>query len=93
MREESEKGRQSRPVKKIRLGGVTVSIWRERRRDRQGNEFDAFSASIDRSYRDADGQWRHAQQLRESDLPKAIVGLQQAYSYVLDAKYSQDESG
>lgn len=43
----------NKPVKQFRIGAVSVSVWKQEAR---GKTFNV--ASIDRSYRDKDGNWR-----------------------------------
>ncbi len=68
----------SNPVKKFSAGAVQVAIW-----ENDGKEGAKFNTvSIQRSYKDKDGEWKSSNSLNTSDLPKAILTLQKAYEYL-----------
>jgi hypothetical protein len=70
------KGKQT-PTK-VRVGGVHVSIWKNE------NEMGMkrTSISVQRVYRDAQGNWKNTQYLRLNDIPKLILALQKAYEEI-----------
>jgi hypothetical protein len=72
------------PDKRFKFGGISVSLWSENRAGKDGSSFVSWSAKLERSYWDPkSGDWKHTNSLKESDLPKAIAALQEAYVYVM----------
>lgn len=63
-----------RPEKQFTYGGVTTAIWRNEK---------GKSVSVTRAYKDKlTGEFKHAKSLNESDIPKAIEGLRDAYRHL-----------
>jgi len=71
------------PVAKIKYGGVTVDVW-----ENKGKHSTFKTFSMQRSYKDGD-TWKNTTSLREGDLPKAILALQEAYK--MSFASAQDE--
>ena len=69
----SEKG----PVKKVKIGGIEAAVWQNE--SKEGKKF--FTTTLDRSYKVGE-EWKKTNSLRDSDLPKAILALQEAYHFV-----------
>jgi len=72
-----------RPVKKFRAGAVSVSIWSN---DVEGKDTTFNTISLDRVYKDKEGEWQNSGSFRVNDLPKAMVVLNKAYEYLLTSK-------
>ena len=74
----------NQPEKHIRFGGVRVSIWKDVRKNANGKSFESRSVTLDRAYKDAQGQWQNTGNLRENDIPKAVLALSKAYEKIVD---------
>lgn len=70
-----------KPVEKFSVGLVQASVWKNRVKF-DGVEKDLFSVSLQRSYKEKDGNWQSAKNLNPNDLPKAILVLQKAFEFV-----------
>ncbi|MGI6589260.1 MAG: hypothetical protein ACOX1V_01190 [Candidatus Iainarchaeum sp.] len=66
-----------KPVKSVKLGGIEVAVWENS--SKEGNKF--FTTTIDRNYKVGEN-WKKTNSLRNEDLPKAILALQEAYHFV-----------
>ena len=75
--EDSFKEEKKGPVKSIREGDVSVSIWS---RTFKGRIF--YSCSFERSYKDAQGQYRYTRYFGLDDLGKVMSLAQQASEYL-----------
>ena len=71
-----------KPEKKIRVGAVSVSVWKRTHTTRDGQTFDKRHVSLDRTYRDSQGNWKSASSYEANDIPKAILALSKAYDYM-----------
>ena len=65
------------PVKKVKVGAIEVAVWENSSKD--GKKF--FTTTMDRSYKMGE-EWKKTGSLRNEDLPKAILALQEAYHFV-----------
>lgn len=67
------------PEQKFRAGSVSATIWLNHGQDNEGKETSFNTVSFERSYLDKDGNWKSTNNLRITDLPKAILVLSKAY--------------
>jgi hypothetical protein len=72
----------NKPEKRFRYGAVCVSIWRDEYEGPKGQAFESNSVTLDRAYKDRDGQWKHTNSLKENDIPKAIAALEEAFKHM-----------
>lgn len=70
------------PERKIRAGALSASIWRNQG-TKDGQVSTYYTVSIERSFKGRDGEWKHTDSLRQDDLPKAALLLQEAYRWLL----------
>ena len=71
------------PQKKFSTGAITATIWNNENKLPNGEKADYQTISIDRNYKDKDGNWKKTNSLRVNDLPKAALVLQKAYEYIV----------
>lgn len=83
----------TQPAKKFRVGSVQVAVWENKVANREGSEELLYSATIERRYKDAKGNWQSTTSLHASDLPKAILALSKAYEFVALEEVSQETGG
>ncbi len=67
------------PLKSFKAGPVRATIWE----NLTGENSTFNTVSINRSYKDKNGEWQRSGVLRINDLPKASVVLNQAYEYLV----------
>lgn len=70
------------PEKKFSAGAVSATIWKNATTRKDGNLAEFSTISLQRSYKDAAGNWQNASSLRLNDIPKAGLVLQKAYEYL-----------
>ena len=66
-----------KPVKSVKVGAVEVAVWENS--SKEGRKF--YTTTIDRNYKVGE-EWKKTGSLRDSDLPKAILALQEAFHFV-----------
>ena len=81
-----------RPEKSYKFGSVRVSIWKGTRNTRDGRQFETSNVTIDRAYKDADGNWKNTSSLKENDIPRAIAALQAAFVYLTERPITEPDS-
>ena len=72
----------NKPIQKFNVGAIHVSIWENEGVSKEGIVRNFNSVSIDRNYKDKQGEWKSTNSLKVNDLPKAILALQKAYEYL-----------
>ena len=71
------------PEKKFSTGAVTATVWQNQGKGRNGEIVAYRTVSLQRSYKDKNGVWQHANSLRVNDLPRASLVLQKAFEYLV----------
>lgn len=80
-----------RPVASFRTNSdrgtsLEVSVWSNTHKAADGTEFEQLSVTVQRSYKDANGQWCRGGSYRIHDLPILLFLLQKAYTMALDRR-------
>ena len=73
-----------KPEKKIKVGAVSASVWK-RTVEKDGRSFVVRQVTLDRSYKDRNGEWKSVNSYDTNDIPKAVMALVNAYKHILDA--------
>ena len=64
----------NKPAFKAKSGSCEVALWNQK-----GANGDFRTVSMQRSYRDKDGNWQKTQTLRVNDIPDVVLCMQKAY--------------
>ena len=73
----------NRPIKKFSAGAVSVSIFENSAKGRDGNATTFRSVVLQRRYKDKNGDWQSTNNYRTNDLPKVATLMQKAYEFLL----------
>ena len=73
----------NKPVKKVRAGAVSVSIFENTGKGRNGESTTFSSVVLQKRYKDKSGDWQTSGSLNVNDLPKAALLLNRAYEYLV----------
>ena len=80
----------NKPEKKLKVGGVSAAIWKRENKTKDNRRFKTWAVSLDRTYKDKNGNWEHTNTFGVSDIPKVQLVVQRALEYVLDAPQEDD---
>ena len=73
----------AKPVKKIRVGAIDAAVWKNTiKQAKTDAEIVVFSVSVERRYKNQDGEWTGTNSYRINDIPKAVLALQKAYEFI-----------
>lgn len=70
------------PERKIRVGAISATIWKNEGASKSGEPFAYRTVSFERRYKDKAGAWKSTNSLRHNDLPKASLVLAKAYEFL-----------
>lgn len=73
----------NRPFKKFTVGNIQVAVWHN-----EGKHSEFYTITIARRFKSAGEEWKNSQSLRLSDVPKAIIALQEAYRQLALKEFS-----
>ena len=82
----------NKPEKKFQAGGVSVALWKNKAKLKDGQEIETLSVTIDRRYKGNDGNWQSSSSLKMNDIPKALLALGQAYQYMATKTENAEET-
>lgn len=71
------------PEKRFSTGALVATVWENQGKSKEGEEVTYKTVSLQRRYKDPNGEWQSASSLRINDLPKASLVLQKAYEYLV----------
>lgn len=80
----------AKPVVKFRAGQVSAAIW-ENEITVNGRRATMLKASVERRYKDKDGQWKSSNSFSRNEIPLAIYCLQKSFEHIV-ASQQNDES-
>ncbi len=78
-----EKSTKNVPEKRFSTGAISVTIWKNTTKGKDGKDIEYKTISLQRSYKDKNDEWQHTGSLRVNDLPKASLVLNKAYEYLV----------
>lgn len=82
----------TKPKKKFQAGAVRAAVWQNTRSIAGGQDLQVLSVTMDRAYKDKDGEWKHTGSLQVNDIPKAIFVLSKAYEFVLAGNAEEEDA-
>ena len=72
-----------KPIAKIRAGSVSCALW-ENEIKVDGQTKTDLKASIERRYKDKDGNWKSSTSFRRNEIPLAIFCLARAFDKIIN---------
>jgi hypothetical protein len=82
----------ARPVAKFTAGQVSAAIWENEVTTKAGKKVTMLKASVERRYKDRDGQWKSSGSFSRNEIPMAIYCLQKAMEHIIEGQQNEDGS-
>lgn len=82
---------ENKPVRRFQSGRITASVWRNVRKLDTGEDATMFSVSLDKRYRDNEGNWQGSSSLCMNEIPRAVIVLNKAYEFLAMKDSSENE--
>jgi hypothetical protein len=79
-----------KPQWHLKAGALEAACWKSVAKGEDGRDRDFFTVTIERSYKDKDGNWQHTGSLRRQDLLPMARLLGQAYDKLSAKAPSED---
>ena len=76
----------NKPYKKFRAGNISATIWQNERIaiiNGRSTKYINYSVTLERGYKDKDGNWKNTHSLDVSDIPKANALLAKVYTELI----------
>lgn len=71
------------PIAKFKAGGIECSLWENDIQSATGT-VTVLKATVERRYKNAQGEWAGTHSYGKNDLPQVIFCLQRAYAEIID---------
>ncbi|MBU2541740.1 MAG: hypothetical protein KJ593_07535 [Candidatus Omnitrophica bacterium] len=79
----------NKPEKKFSTGAISATVWKNAR-NIKGKDVEYCSVTLQRRYKDNNGDWQSSSSLGVNDLPKAVLVLEKAFEYLVLKEGEQD---
>ena len=71
------------PLKKFRAGPISATVWSNEGQSKDGSAVSYSTISLERCYKDKNGEWQNTSSMRINDLPRAALVASKAYEYLV----------
>jgi hypothetical protein len=78
------------PIKKFSAGSVSSAIW-ENGATVNGREVSILRATVDRRYKDKDGQWKSSGSFSRNEIALAVYCLLKAFGAMVEENGGEEE--
>jgi hypothetical protein len=78
-----------KPVAKFRAGQVSAAIW-EKEVSVNGRTVTMLKATVERRYKDRDGQWKSSASFSRNEIPLAIFCLQKSFEHIIESQQDDE---
>lgn len=80
-----------KPVAKFQAGQVSAAIW-ENEISVNGRQVTVLKATIQRRYKDRDGEWKSSNSMSRNEIPLGIYTLQKCFEYMIEGQKDENDS-
>ena len=80
-----------KPVAKFQAGQVSAAIW-ENDISVNGRQVTVLKATIQRRYKDKDGDWKSSGSYSRNDLPLLAFCIFKSYEYMIEGQKDEDDN-
>jgi hypothetical protein len=78
------------PVKKFSAGSVSCALW-ENEATVNGRKMTLLKATLDRRYKDKDGQWKSSGSFGRNEIPLGVYCLIKAFAAMVEERNTVEE--
>jgi len=79
-----------RPVAKFKAGQVSAAIWENEVTTKTGKQVTMLKATVERRYKDRDGEWKSSNSFSRNEIPFAIYCLQKSLEHIIEGQKNED---
>ena len=75
-----------KPVAKFKAGQISAALWENEITAKNGHKATMLKATVERRYRDKDGNWKSSGSFSRNEIPLAIYCLQKAFEKIIEVQ-------
>jgi len=80
-----------KPVQRFAAGQVSAAIWKNDI-SVDGRQVTVLKATVQRRYKDKDGDWKSSNSMSRNEIPLAIYTLRKCFEYMIEGQKDEDDS-
>ncbi len=80
-----------KPVAKFQAGQISSALWSNEIPTKNGGTATILKATVQRRYKDRDGEWKSSGSFSRNEIPLAVYTLKKCFEYMMEGQ--KDESG
>jgi hypothetical protein len=75
-----------KPTAKFKAGQVSAALWENEITTKNGHKATILKATVERRYRDKDGNWKSSGSFSRNEIPLAMYCLQKAFEKIIETQ-------
>jgi len=75
-----------KPTAKFKAGQVSAALWENEIAAKNGGKVTVLKATVQRRYKDKDGNWQSSGSFSRNEIPLAIYCLQKAFEKIIETQ-------
>jgi len=79
-----------RPVAKFKAGQVSAAIWENEVTTKTGKQVTMLKATVERRYKDRDGEWKSSNSFSRNEIPFVIYCLEKSLEHIIEGQKNED---
>ena len=79
----------AKPVAKFKAAQISAALWENEITAKNWHKAPMLKASVQRRYKDRDGQWKSSTSFSRSEIPLAIYCLQRAFEKIIEVQIGE----
>jgi hypothetical protein len=83
----------TKPVAKFKAGQISAALWENEITAKNGHKATVLKATVERRYKDRDGNWKSSGSFGRNEIPLAIYCLQKAFEKIVSVQVNDSEDG
>jgi len=80
----------AKPVAKFRAGQISAALWENEITVKNGHKATMLKATVQRRYKDKDGQWKSSGSFSRNEIPLAIYCLQKSFEKIIEVQIGEN---
>jgi hypothetical protein len=81
----------AKPVAKFKAGQISSALW-ENEISVNGRKVTVLKATVQRRYKDKDGQWKSSGSFSRNEIPLAIYCLQKSFEHMVEGQKEDNDN-
>ena len=82
-----------KPVAKFIAGQISAALWENEIVVKSGKKAKMLKTTVQRRFKDKDGQWKSSSSFNRNEIPLAIYCLKKSFEHMIESRKSDENNG